>query len=136
MSRDGGRGYGKTPNYVTQPAPAFRFKVPGGTKATACYSEVVKAWRAGVVEDFYYGTRSDTDSTLIWIVDGVEYGAKDFSGVLERVAKLAQCCGVVSIEFGETWCGYRALVVTFAGGIVVTQRYDGCRVVEAAERVA
>lgn len=120
------------------PAPArpFRFKVPGGTKATDTYAELVKAWRAGAVSDFYYGTRSDTDPTLIWIVDGVTFAKTDLVGVRDRISGLCARAGVVSIAFGATWFGYRALVVTFTSGVVVTQAYDGVRVVETAERAA
>lgn len=117
------------------PARPFRFKVPGGTKATDTYAELVKAWRAGAVSDFYYGTRSDDDPTLIWIVDGVTFAKGDLAGVRDRIMGLCARAGVVSIEFGAMWCGYQALVVTFTSGVVVTQAYDGVHVTETAERV-
>lgn len=130
---DGGRGVGKTPNYVTCAAPEFRYKVPGGVKATATYTELVKSWRAGLIADFYYGTRSDTDSTLIWQIDGREV---DRDAIAPTLAGLASAAGVVSIEWGDFWCGYRALVVRFVDGSSVTQQYDGMAVVERVERAA
>lgn len=116
------------------PARAFRFKVPGGAKAVDTYGELVKAWRAGAVTDFYYGTRSDDDPTLIWIVDGVTFAKSDLAGVRDRISGLCARSGVTSITFGAMWCGYQALVVTFSSGVVVTQAYDGVRVTETATR--
>lgn len=127
---DGGRGSGKVPNYVTAPAPAFKFKVTGGARAVAAYEEVVRAWRAGVIEDFYYGTRADDDDSIVWRVDGVELLATEYGKVHEIIAAACAAAGVTDIAWGPFWCGYRSLVVRFAAGLIVTQEYDGAHVVE------
>lgn len=122
---DGGRGTGKTPNYVTKLAPAFRHKVPGGVKATRLYTELHHAWRAGVISDFYYGKRSPSDPTVVWEVDGVEFGKDALQAVGVALASALRDAGVVRITLGESWCGYPTLLTTFEDGTVLTDAYNG-----------
>lgn len=108
------------------PMPPFRYKVAGGVKVTATYDALHRAWRAGVIEDFYYGTRSADDESLIWKIGADEFAGADLAAVNQVLADQIRAAGVDSLAWGATWCGYRALVVTFAGGLVVEQCYrDG-----------
>jgi hypothetical protein len=104
----------------------FRYKVKGGARVVATYDELHRAWRAGVIADFYYGTRSDTDPSLVWHVGALELEGADLAGVALELEAAYKAAGVTGISWGETWCGYRALVVTFATGVRVEQCYrDG-----------
>ncbi len=116
------------------PIPAWKWKIKGGVKVSAAYDAVVRAWRAGVLEDFYCGTRADDDDTVIWLIDGQEFERADTAGVLELVARKCRAAGVESLEWGPFWCGYRELVVTFAGGVVVREHYNGRERLETATR--
>lgn len=118
------------------PAPigAFRWKIKGGAKVSSTYDAVVKAWRAGVLADFYCGTRADDDPTVIWLIDGIEFDRADTAGVFELVAEKCRAAGVLELEWGPFWCGYRELVVTFSGGVVVREHYNGRERVETATR--
>lgn len=104
----------------------FRYKVTGGRQVVDTYDLCHRAWRAGVIDGFYYGTRSDQDHSLIWRVSETTFEGHELEQVNALVAATMDACGVTSLAWGETWCGYRALVVTFAGGLVVEQCYrDG-----------
>lgn len=103
-------------------APAFKHKVRGGKSALAIFEDCHKCWRAGLVSDFYHGTRSDDDPTIVWQLDGLEIDAVDLTAELARRRDAA---GIESIEWGPYWVGFRAVVVTFADGRVVTERYNG-----------
>lgn len=120
MSSDGGRGHGKTPNYVVKPLLAFRYKV--GRKAeTDLYDACHLAWRAGVIDGFYFGRRSPQDPTIVWELNGQEVAPELIPKHLETARIMA---GVVSVVWGEWWCGFRGLVVTFSSGVVVHQHWD------------
>jgi hypothetical protein len=117
-------GYYKAP----KPLPPFKYKVKGGAKVVDTYGEVVAAWRVGTVYDFYYGSKSDTDPTVVWLVDGTEYAKGDLAGVKAQVAEGFKRAGVVSVTVGPTWCGYPSLTVEYESGITVTEAYDGTKV--------
>jgi hypothetical protein len=46
--------------------------------------------------------------------------------------------GIADAVFGNAWCGYRSLHVTYADGARVTERYDSarCRVVREYDTAA
>lgn len=103
-------------------APAFRFKCRGGAKNVALYEECYKAWYVGLIEDWHYGTRSDGDPTLVWTINGIEISKVTIP--LKLRAALADA-GIASLDWGETWCGYRSLIVTYTDGRRVVERYNG-----------
>lgn len=111
-------------------APAVRCKVKGGAKVVAVYEHAHRAWRAGVIEDFYLGTRSETDETIVWRLEGVELERAELEQVENLLARAELRAGVESLEWGPYWCGYRSLRVRFESGLEVVQRWDGCAVVE------
>lgn len=111
-------------------APAPRVKVAGGRKVVEVYELAHKAWRAGAIDDFYLGTRSDTDATVVWRLEGheLERGQLDHARALVELA--LERVGVAGLEWGPLWCGFRELVVRFVDGSSVTQAWNGCEVVE------
>lgn len=113
-------------------APAIRCKVKGGARVVAVYEHAHKCWRAGVIDDFYLGTRSETDETVVWRLEGVELERGQLAEVGNILARAELRAGVESLEWGAYWCGYRELVVTFADGSTVRQSFDGAAVVETA----
>lgn len=112
-------------------APAVRCKVKGGRKVVDAYEYVHRAWRAGVLEDFYLGTRSDDDDTVVWRLEGRELERADVGAVLALVDHACASAGVTDLVWGAMWCGYRELVVSFVDGSCVVQSYDGLAVVES-----
>lgn len=106
----------------------FKYKVGGGKKAVATYSALVNACRVGAIQDYYYGTRSDVDDTIVFVVDGVEYAKADLAGVLAAVTSALEAAGIVSVETGDAFCGYVSMTVTYADGAVLCESYDGVKV--------
>jgi hypothetical protein len=111
-------------------APAVRCKVKGGRKVVAVYERAHMAWRAGVIDDFYLGTRSETDETVVWRLEGVELERAKLEQVENLLARAELRAGVESLEWGPYWCGFRELVVSFVDGSSVCQAYNGREVVE------
>lgn len=127
------------------PAPMgpFKYKIRGGKGVVDTYDRLHRAWRVGLIDDFYFRTRSDDDASLVWHVGALELEGADLAGVATELARLELEAGVVSYPWGATWCGYRAIYCTFLSGLSIVQEYaDGAireREVSAAselERVA
>lgn len=95
-----------------------------GSKARNIYDRAHVAWRAGAISDFYYGKRSPSDPIVVWMVDGIERDSKDLAGVAAAIDLAFSRAGIADATFGESWCGYRSLLVTFADGCRLTERYD------------
>lgn len=115
----------RRPNYVCAPAPAFKYRVSGGAKIVDLYDQCHRAWRAGIIDSWYYGRRSPDDPTIVWELNGIE-GEPSTIGA-QLAARVADA-GVVSLAWGRTWCGYRELVVVLTNGVTVRDRYNGhCR---------
>lgn len=112
--------------YVVAPAPAFRYRIKGA-KNVETYDMLHLAWRAGVIEGFYFGTRSETDPTLVWQINGNEIEREHVS---EALAHACLAAGVKTLTWGAWWCGYRGIKVRFSTGLVVEQSYNGLAVVE------
>lgn len=98
-------------------------------KLKVCDEVCSLAWRAGAIGDWRFGQRSDTDATLVWFIDGVEYAKDATDDVQASVRRRLDARGIAEIRYGGQWCGYREVVVTYASGETVTERYDGNRVV-------
>jgi len=112
------------------PVP-FKRSVRAG-RARDVYDQAYAAWRVGAIGDFYYGTRSDTDDTLVWIVDGTEYAKADTDAVSAYLTARVAAAGYARAWCGERWCGYQALHVVTHDGRELVQRYDGARVIVEA----
>jgi hypothetical protein len=95
------------------------------------YDRAHVTWRAGAISDWYYGKRSPSDPTVVWLVDGIEYDGRDHAGVGGAIDRAFARAGIASASFGAAWCGYRSLEVTYGDGSRLTERYDSttCRVV-------
>ena len=78
-------------------------------------------WRAGLISGWYYGRRSPSDPTVIWELNGREVEAES---IAPELARIRAGYGVTAVEWGATWIGYRAVVVTYSTGQVATERYD------------
>ena len=101
--------------------------IRAGGKARAIYDRAHVAWRAGAVGSWYYGRRSPTDPEIVWLVDGVEYDGKDLVGVTTAIDVAFCRAGITDAIFGESWCGYRSLHVTYVDGSRLTERYDAAK---------
>ncbi len=95
-----------------------------GSRTRAVYERAHVGWRCGAVDDFYYGRRSPSDPTVVWYIDEVEYDVKDLVGVGAAIDVALIRAGIVEASFGSAWCGYRSLLVTYADGSCLTERYD------------
>jgi hypothetical protein len=112
------------------PAPApKRHKHLGNAKVRAVYESAHLAWRAGAIADFYYGERCPGDATIVWRINGLELAKTAGAEVAALVADAMTARGIVSAAFGETWCGYREVRVTYSNGVTYVERCDGNRVV-------
>lgn len=98
--------------------------IRSGSKARAIYDRAHVAWRARALGSFYYGRRSPSDPTVVWFVAGVEYDGKDLAGVAAAIDVAFTRAGIADATFGDAWCGYRSLHVTYANGSRLTERYD------------
>src|SRR5438128_12081166 len=98
--------------------------IRAGSQARKLYDRLHLGWRAGVLDSWYYGRRSPTDSTVVWQVDGVEYDGKDLAGVAAAIDVAFSRAGITDATFGDAWCGYRSFHVTYADGSRLTERYD------------
>jgi hypothetical protein len=106
-----------------------------GSKARAVYDRAHIAWRAGALSSWYYGRRSPSDPTVVWLIDRIEHDGKDLAGVAAAIDAAFSRAEIADAMFGDAWCGYRALHVTYADGSRLTERYDtarGCVVREHA----
>lgn len=90
------------------------------------YDRCHVAWRAGLISGWYYGKRSERDATIVWELEGVETSRDALHAELESRYETA---GIASIVWGPSWVGFRSLVVTYADGSQLVQRWDGARVV-------
>lgn len=104
---------------LTVAAP-FKCRVPG-VKAKRIYEECHLMWRAGLISGWYYGKRSPSDPTIVWELNGVE---RDGETILASLERIREGYGVLAVEWGETWIGYRAVTITYASGEVATERYN------------
>ena len=95
-----------------------------GSKARKTYDRVHIAWRAGAIESWFFGRRSPSDQAVVWLVDGVEYDGKALAGVATAIDVAYSRAGIADAVFGDAWCGYRSLHVTFADGSRLTERFD------------
>jgi hypothetical protein len=95
-----------------------------GSKAKRTYDRAHLAWRAGAIASWYYGLRSPTDATTVWLIDGIEFDGKDLGAVVAAIDVAFEVAGVADAVFGESWCGYRSLHVTYTDGSRLTERYD------------
>jgi hypothetical protein len=111
-------------------------RIRAGSKARAVYDRAHLAWRAGAISSWYYGRRSPEDSTVVWLLDGREYQPKDLAGVSAAVEAAMSRVGVSDAAFGDVWCGYRSVVLTYLDGTVVVERFDSTAGVVVRERVA
>ena len=104
-------------------------------KVKATYDRLHRAWRAGVIRDFYYGRHSPSDSRLVWRVDDREWSADDPNAKSEIDAILdagfAQA-GLADAEWGERWVGYREIVLVKLDGARLVLGYGTARYAEVA----
>jgi hypothetical protein len=108
--------------------------VTGSKAEKDLYDQCHLAWRAGLIESWYFGPRTLAISNTAGIHDenrggewnGVETDPGELSALLEETKRRER---VVSIGWGSTWCGYRAVCVTYADGRQITERFDGVSVV-------
>jgi hypothetical protein len=98
-----------------------------GSKAREVYDRAHIAWRAGALSSWYYGRRSPSDPTVVWLVDGVEYDGKDLAGAVAAIEVAFSRAGIADAVFGASWCGYRSLHVSYADGSRLTERYDSAK---------
>ena len=98
--------------------------IRAGSKARAVYDRAHVSWRAGAIGCWYYGRRSPTDPTIVWLVDGVEYDSTDLAGVATALDSAYARAGIAEATFGASWCGYRSLHVIYVDGSRRTERYD------------
>jgi hypothetical protein len=98
--------------------------IRAGSKPRKLYDRAHLAWRAGAISDFYYGRRSPSDPIVVWLVDGVEYDGKDLAGVASAIDVAFSRVGIADAVFGDAWCGYRSLHVTYTHGSRLTERFD------------
>ncbi|HEY5011434.1 MAG TPA: hypothetical protein VIK61_01855 [Acidimicrobiia bacterium] len=107
-----------------------------GSKVRAVYDRAHLAWRAGAIRSWNYGKRSPEDSTVVWVIDGTEYDAKDLPGVASAIDAACSRAGVAHAVFGDAWCGYRSLAVTYVDGAGWVERFDSAIGVVVRDRVA
>lgn len=107
-----------------------------GSKVRALYDRAHLAWRAGAIGGWHYGKRSPEDSTIVWVIDGTEYDAKDLPGVSAAIEVACSRAGIAHAVFGGSWCGYRSLMVTYVDGTCLVERFDSTSGVVVRERVA
>ncbi len=109
-------------------APPFRYKVKGGRKAVELYDACHLHWRAGLIDSWYFGQRSPDDPTIIWEIDGSEASPQV---IAECLASARFDAGVESVSWGEWWCGYRAVTITYTSGAMLTESWTPTGVVVA-----
>lgn len=103
-------------------------------KVAEVYELAHLAWRVGAIESFYYGQASPSDPRVVWMVDGHEWEADTAGRAAAKIAIEAALDGrqIADITFGDAWCGYRSVVVTFADGGRVREHYNGWETVTEA----
>lgn len=120
------------------PGSPVRFKYHALLKAGKVrdtYELAHAAWRAGALSEFRYGARSKEDPTIIWTIGHTEFAQKDYAGVVLAVTESMGRRGIVALELGESWCGYRSLEITYSTGARSVQRWNGhTMVIETVER--
>lgn len=97
-------------------------KISKVTKAGKLYDAIHRAWRAGAVSEFGYGTL-EHDDVIVWMIDGHTWAKEDLKGVQDWLDACMSHARIVSAEWGPQWCGYRSLIVTHADGKVTTDEY-------------
>jgi len=95
-----------------------------GSKVRAVYDSAHLAWRAGAIRSWHYGRRSPEDQTVVWVIDETEYAAKDLPGVSAAIDAAMSRAGIAHAAFGNSWCGYRSLTVTYLDGATFVERFD------------
>ena len=120
-----------------RPAPKITPKVKGTASEKQVYDRCHLAWRAGIVSDWYFGKRSPSDPTVVWSLNGHEYPKGEHGQVAAELERLFGQYHVASLAWGERWCGFLAVEVTYTDGSRAVERYDGQRkVLETYERGA
>lgn len=61
---------------------------------------------------------------VVWAIDGTEYDAKDLPGVSAAIHAALSRAGIAHAEFGDSWCGYRSLTVTYVDGTGSVEQFD------------
>jgi hypothetical protein len=106
-----------------------------GSKVRAVYDQAHLAWRAGAIRSWHYGKRSPEDPTVVWVIDGTEYDAKDLPGVSVAIEAALSRAGIAHAEFGDSWCGYRSLTVTYVDGTGSVEQFDSTSGVVVRDRI-
>lgn len=109
--------------------------IRAGSKVRAVYDRAHLAWRAGAIGSWHYGKRSPEDLTVVWVVDATEYDAKDLPGVSAAIDAAMSRAGIADASFGDAWCGYRSLTVTYVDGTCSVERFESAAGVVVRERV-
>lgn len=124
---------------VDEKGKPYRRVIRRGTSVKAkkireVYELAHLAWRVGAIESWYYGQRSPADPTVVWQVDDQEWTADEAGRRAAKISLEAALDGrqVAEIEFGESWCGYRSVLVTYKDGGKVREYYDGREVMVEA----
>ena len=107
-----------------------------GSKVRAVYDCAHLAWRAGAIGSWHYGRRSPEDATVVWVIDGTEYDAKDLSGVSAAINAALSRAGIAHVVFGDAWCGYRSLTVTYVDDTGFVERFDSTTGAVVRDRIA
>ncbi len=110
--------------------------IRAGSKVRAVYDRTHLAWRAGAIRSWHYGKRSPEDPTVVWVIDGTEYDAKDLPGVSAAIEAACSRAGVARAVFGDAWCGYRSVSVTYVDGAGWVERFDSTAGAVVRERIA
>jgi hypothetical protein len=106
-----------------------------GSKVRALYDFAHLAWRAHAISGFYFGKRSPSDPTLVWTIDGTEYPGDDLDAVRTSVLSALARAGITNVSLGASWCGYPSLLVAFADGSQLVERFEAGRVVVERSKV-
>ena len=110
--------------------------IRAGSKVRAVYDQAHLVWRAGAIRSWHYGKRSPEDSTVVWVINGIEYDAKDLPGVSAAIDAACSRAGIADVVFGDAWCGYRSVTVTYVDGTCWVARFDSATGVVVRERIA
>ena len=73
---------------------------------------------------WYYGRRSPSDPDGCLAGRWRRVRRKDLAGVAAAIDVAFTRAGIADATFGDAWCGYRSLHVTYTDGSRLTERYD------------
>lgn len=110
-------------------AQSTRTRIRKGSKTRQAYDHAHKAWRAGAIDDFYYGRRGPGDNSIVWRFNGVEFDKREDAVIVDLVDEALRRNGIESVEFGDKWVGYPALIVNYTNGDTRVDEFDGRRIV-------